>query len=272
MIGICKYDLEEGFKAIRVKLVFFVVLITWINYVTGNTLNMQMGDVSRRATLIDYIACVIGGPRYIPKGQMNSYVIPILWLAIYVVIAYTVGSYPTQDLRGYGQHILMRSEKRIRWWIGKCVWNSVVVVFMFCVLYGMTAINAMLHHARMSLAPTKEIVGLVAYTNLENAGKNEVAFVLLVMPVMVTLALSMLQMAIELIIVPIAGFFVSQSIVFLSTMYTIPVLFVNYAILPHNSFSSGSSIHTLHGPIVCILVYAVTFIIGAVYFERCDIR
>lgn len=272
MIGIFKYDLKEGFRQIVFKLLFFVVILVWINYITTNNISLVADELGCNKTFMDYAACMIGGPRYIPKEALNTYVLPVLWLIIYAIIAFATGMYPTQDLSGYGQHILMRSKRRINWWAGKCAWNAAVVLVMFVILYFTIFVNALIHGADVSLKATGEIVSGVAYANVESVSWQKVAFIVFVMPVVVTLVLSMLQMVVELMIAPIAGFFASQSIVFLSTMYSSPILFANYAILPHNDFSCGSNIHMMHGLIGCAIGYVVMFAIGAVYFAYRDIK
>lgn len=176
-----------------------------------------------------------------------------------------------KDLHSYGQQILIRSNSRNKWWVSKCVWNIVTITSMYVILYGIIAIVAFLGGAKMTMRLTPDVVMQLCNINMLSGTHSEEMIILLLMPLIVSITISMMQITIAIIVSPIVGFVVSQSIVFLSTIFEYKWLISNYAMLSHNKISCGSKIVYRQGILICIGIYICSWIIGLMYFRRCNI-
>lgn len=272
MIKLLKYDFKIGFSSILYKLLVFIGLVILINII-GNQSILSVAELEEvKPDVLDYLCFIVGGPKHIPEGMLDLYVIPVLWLIIQVMIAYNIGYYAVTDLHKYGQQVLLRSDTRARWWISKVIWNAVTVLFMYGVLYGATLLTAYLSGAKWEWVLTESIAYRLCNISQDiSAYPNEVRLILLVMPVVVTLTLSVAQMTLALIFSPIIGFIGSQSIVFLATIYEFRWLISNYAMLTHNKIACGSNIVYKEGIIICVGVYVVSLMVGMLYFSNCNI-
>ena len=265
------YDIRAGFRNNGIKLAVFTGLCIFICMMGVRTISGVIGRNDVNATVMDYICYMTGGPKHIPEGMLDVYVIPVLWLVLQVMIAYVTGYYAVTDLHTYGQQILIRSDSRYKWWFCKCIWNMVTVLVMYAIIYISSIVAAFCSGAEFKNRLTPEIVMSVCNIDMVGGNNQEIAFILLVMPVLTSLSLSMAQMTIALVTSPVIGFIVSQSIVFASTIYEYKFLIPNYGMLSHNKITCMSEIEYRDGIVICIAVFVISMAGGMMYFRRCNI-
>lgn len=270
-LKLTKYDIKMGYIENLIKIIAFICIGLVISIIGMNTINKYVLEQNITTTLGDYICFVVGGPKHLFGGDLTEYIIPVLWLIIQVMIAYISGYYMVKDLHSYGQQILIRSNYRNKWWVSKCVWNIVTITSMYVILYGIIAIVAFLGGAKMTMRLTPDVVMQLCNINMLSGTHSEEMIILLLMPLIVSITISMMQITIAIIVSPIVGFVVSQSIVFLSTIFEYKWLISNYAMLSHNKISCGSKIVYRQGILICIGIYICSWIIGLIYFRRCNI-
>ncbi len=259
------YDIKSELRESKVKIAVFTIICVFICI-----LCLRQMD-GKSATVLDYICFMVGGPKYIPAGMLEMYNFPILWLSIQVMIAYTAGYYAVTDLHTFGQQILIRSGKRKKWWISKCICNLTTVTAMYAILYGLTVFTAFLSGASFSIELTPEIATTVCNLDMFESTTGEVLIILLFMPLLVSCAISMAQIVIAFITSPIIAFLASQSIVFLSTIYEYKFLILNYSMLSHNQITCMSDIKCNEGIVICFVVWLVSLVMGMIYFDKCNI-
>lgn len=74
-----------------------------------------------RVTLGDYLLYCFSGKRpYNPAEQV--FLVPIAWLMIFVCSMLVTLNYSLQNLTGHGVQVMIRTQKRYRWWLAKCVY------------------------------------------------------------------------------------------------------------------------------------------------------
>lgn len=265
------YDLRIGIKSNLMKLSVYILIIIGICIIGCNNINASSVFYNVTPDVLDYICFVLGGPQYIPEGMLNTYVIPVLWLIIPVMIGYIVGYYAMTDLHQYGQQVLLRSTSRTRWWVSKCVWCSLMVIIAYAIIYVFVIMTAFLFGATFDWKLTEEIAINTCHISYIGGNDNEIRIILLLMPVIVSLALSLLQILMGLIFSPIIGFVVTQSIVFLATIYHKGFLIANYGMLSHNKITCASNIDYIEGIYICMSVYIISLIAGMFYFREYNI-
>ena len=273
MLGkrLIQYDIRNGFKSNYVKIIIFMLIICIINLIGANEIHNCEKMYSVDATLMDYICHIVGGPAYIPEDMFELYSIPVLLMIQNAMIAYIVGYYAATDLERYGIQVLTRCGSRKKWWFSKCVWNGITVIVLYVCIYVITAVIAIVCGGNLSYRLTPEIVTNACSINCLNGDSWEYIICLILMPVIVSLTLSMLQMTISLISSPVIGFLIIESILLLSTMFTDSLLFPNYGMLSHNRITCGSDIVMADGIIICGLIYIASMVGGLIYFSKTDI-
>ncbi|MBQ3061355.1 MAG: hypothetical protein IJD02_02830 [Lachnospiraceae bacterium] len=271
MRKLVKYDLRNGWHNTYYKIGIFVLVIVVINIIGVNSIKMVIDNNKINADILDYICFVLGGPRYIPEGMFSMYVIPVLWLLIQVGISYTIGYYAMNDLHAYGQQVLLRSSSRAKWWISKIVWNVTMVSLLYVIIFIVTIVSAQIAGCKWDWELTTDIARDVCNIDMIAGKSQEILIVLMVMPLLTSITLSLIQMVLALILSPMIGFIVVQSIVILSTIYAKKWLISNYAMLSHNKITCASDIKYTDGIVINVILCLAAFVIGLCYFQRCDI-
>ncbi len=271
MIRLLRYDLVCGFAANIKKIVMFVIVMILYNVIAYHEIMAFCKGTGIKPGMLDYFCYVLGGPKYIPENMLDIYEIPVMWLMVQIMIAYIIGYYAITDLHRYGQHILLRSESRIKWWISKIIWNVITVLSMYAIVFLMTFITGYISGAECKGKLTEEIC--VGVCKLSSVTQNEklLYIELFIMPVIISVSISILQMTVALITYPIIGFVVSQSITFLSTIYTTKILLSNYAMLSHSRYTCFSNIVYSDGLIYGFIVMIISIFVGSIYFNHVDI-
>ena len=126
-----KYDLIYG----NFKNRAFIKYIIWCAYllficfeIRGNVLIYQ----AEGFTVGDSLYYLFAGVRS-ESTVLGGY--PYMWLLILILILFFTLSYTCDDLSGYGQQMILRSQKRIYWYLSKCIWNVSHVLVFYLVLW-----------------------------------------------------------------------------------------------------------------------------------------
>lgn len=170
--------------------------------------------------------------------------IPALWMIFHSgCLLYTVG-YPIRDLEQSGIQILLRGGGRIRWWLSKCVWNvlsvalymgtALVTLVIFCLLAGVPLSLSVNSEAAMILMPNCDVFPEIPYSTAT------MFLHLILVPLLMTIALNLLQTLLSLLSRPFLGFVACVAMLAWAIFQTSPVVFGNYGMLQRDRlFYSG---------------------------------
>lgn len=269
---LCIYDIRQGFIHNNVRLLL-PVGIGIIGPVLFYRIYTMVYKSISGATLLECAMYMLKGARYITPEQIESmYVLPAYWLGIQIVIGFLVGYYPVNDLHTYGQQVLIRSKKRRIWWLSKAVWNAVTVLYCYAAMYGCLFLMCKIFGIDISLTYNEEVfTGSILEMFPCTGTVRQVIIFTFIMPVIVSVAVSLLQMMLSIMTSPMIGFIVVQSLALLSTMIVSQVFVHNYGALAHTIIASPSDIKYSVGCVVCLALAVVSVIAGGAYFDRCNI-
>lgn len=266
------HDTYQGMRYNSVKF-FLAVLIGLIGAVMYLKMYKLINNNFDGATFLQCLAYTYKGGKYIPPEMLkDAYTLPALWLCIQIVVGYLVGYYPVDDLHTYGQQILIRSRKRTTWWLSKCIWNMLTVVLTYIIIDATMFI--------VCFAAKVDITGGISESDLmgqvfemfmyTGTTRNVIIFVV-VMPVIVSIAVSQLQMMLGIICSPMIGFIVVEAWALLATFSVSGLCIHNYGALSHTIICCPSNIKYSTGCVVCLGVALASVIAGGIYFNRSNI-
>ena len=263
------YDIKNGMMYNGIKLLLpwifgtAVVLIFIAHY-------KSVYGSSDGATFLEGAMYLYKGARYIPPEQIETdYRMPALWLMIQIITGYLVGSYSTEDIHTYGQQVLIRSGSRTSWWVSKCIWNVITVIYNYMSINFAMLVTCMVCGADMSLSYKEGVfTGYVLEMMPCTGTMKELLLFVFVMPIIVAIAASVLQMFLALIFSPIIGFITIQIMAILSTMVVHPVFFHNFSALARSNIASPTDVSIEKGIAISVLVVAVSVVGGKIYFDR----
>lgn len=263
------YDLKNGMSDNVPKYIVAFLLFVALG-LSFNKIAVRGFEQQYIPSFIDYIAYIFKGMKTYVPNETAIFDIPITWFIIQTLICLLVARYPVKDLCTHGTQIIIRAEKKSKWWISKCIWIVLTVVLFYligflavlsvCLLKGgtLTGIN----HNLNRLANGFDFIGI---SNIR------LVLTLLVLPVAISIALSMVQMLISFILTPIYSFMIIISLHIITAYYCTPILLGNFSMVLRNNIAVREGLNTNQGFLYSILLIIVSVIIGNIYINRMDL-
>ena len=265
------HDIKQGFVHNGPRLLLPVVIGIIAALIFKRTYDLNGFDCSQ-ATLMEMIIFLYKGERYFPIEQLKEmYTLPALWLSVQIVISYLVGSYMRNDIYTYGQQVLMRCKNRWRWYMSKCVWNVMTVLYCYIVIDATIMIMTKIFGMKMSLSYDLVRMAQVSDLYIFEGTTKQMIRLAIIMPVIISIAVSLLQMCISLVFSDIIGFIVVQTKAIFATMVANGALIFNYGMVLRSKLSSPTDIKYSTGCVVCLIIAIISVAAGVIYFSRFDI-
>lgn len=264
-LKIIRYDIRAVWNENKVKYAVFAVFIMLAciccNHSCKKALSVDMG-------FWEYIIWNFRGMKVVYK---NEYIVPnVYWVSIWLYLAVIVGVYPVKDLQMAGRQILLKSGSRKAWWFGKVVWNVLSVLGFYLVFYLSVLAVSIITGGFRPVRP--EVTAfLLENGQIENAGM-ELYIYTLVLPVIISIAVSVTQMMIEVVFWPLIGYvwvcFILAAGIFVYSPYSIG----NYLMLMRTPlFVQGSVLNVLWAVILSTLFIVISLLVGSIIIEKKNI-
>ena len=272
------YDIRVGFDSNKVLfLLAAVVFITLflIFYSDCNTPYVidENGEFyslsSEKESAVDYLLFFFKGIKIYDLSSQRPFEIPILWLAIQISLALLVTAYPLRDLYSYAPQNIVRSQRKWIWWLAKCLW-VILTVFAFYGICLLAALIGGIVGGGGVFGPNSAIQLYI--NNLDLAGVTGIELLLLMLvPVFVSVALSLVQVTLSLIIKPVFSFLVLMSYHLISTIVYSPFIIADYPMLLRNVLFEPDGLSSEAMILVSLCIAVIAIATGALIFKRTDI-
>lgn len=272
------YDVKRGFLGTWKKYCG-VVGMTFLFFVFFNLLYSAYGRWQAitglptvRATYGDAVFYIFAGmQKYIPDPT-SPFLFPMIWLLLYIVLAWITLEYAANDLAAYGQQILIRTGGRTKWWLSKCIWNIITVAAFFCTIWLSLLIFCLA--AGYPITLTLHASFLMNILDTQVTGNDSATTLLLATFVgtpLALIALNLLQMTLTLFMKPILSFCVTAAILVLSAYWLTPYLIGNYAMPMRNTAFLAAGMKFPAGILFALVLGGAAAAVGALRFRHYDI-
>lgn len=239
---IIKEDILRGFYHNRYRFLLVVIVITGVVVLmTG-----------RRHSMTDIILFLQGGCEYSDMLRNGRIEFPYIWLLMQFMPAFLVFNYCNDDCEGVGVDVLIKCQSRVLWWFSKCIWNVCTVIVFYIITYFITFIKA--------LGNGKTDIKV-----------NAVVIYLMAVPVLVSIAAGLFQMAVSSAFNPVIGLLAVMLLMASSVFFNTPLLIGNVSMVMRSSVYSAQGIAVWKGISTCVLMYVISFIAGMIVFKKKDI-
>ncbi len=260
-IRFLRKDLFLGLNSNKTRYFLSLLLFVYLSYMFTKELSIAENKASSITNFWFYFFQGIGV--YNPSSGV-PFVIPFTWIIIQVIIALLVLNYPSRDLFTTGVQSLIRIKKRSYWWTSKCIWNFVTIIFVYLVAFICAFIfSAFLGEISLNFSDD--------FFCLQKNYNGSIIVIIYLMPVLTSIAISMVQMLISILLKPIYSFVIVICYLIVSSYYCSPILIGNYSMLLRSSVFDIGKINFITAVIVDVLVIIFSAIIGLFYFNRVDI-
>lgn len=218
----------------------------------------------RAASFGDCFAYIFRGMQeYIPN-QHQPFEVPVLFLLINILLAVLIGGYAAGELHGTGLNKLVRCQRRSDWWICKCIWNVISVLGYYAALIAGAVTAAFIVSVKpdgaaffSGIAPHKEVVvKLLFCENPDKLNEKMLCCMVFVLPVLTSMAVSLFQMTIELILQPWVSFMVLMTNCVFSAFFMKGCWLGNYMMLYRMKPVNANGVDWQTGILINLLVIA----------------
>lgn len=221
----------------------------------------------------DYMMYMYGGmDKYVPEPG-NPFIFPVRWTVVFLVLPFITLNYPYKDMQGFGQQILVRTRGRTIWWLSKCVWNILSVLVYHCLVFGIAALFGIAVGGGISGEINKDLQYAIFQIARDSVLDNDApwSFVIILLPVLVSLCINLLQMTLSLFIKPVFSFFVVAFLMISSAYFTSPYLIGNYAMPVRYDMVIKDGVSITVGLVVSLVLIIVAVGVGTIRFHQYDI-
>ncbi len=184
-------------------------------------------------------------------GSGGDFKLPIVWLSANAFIAFTLRTFPIEISMLHEHKTMLGSVSKKRWWTAKFITMWVLVSFEFVLIY------------------TAAI--LFSGINSNSLAPGEYFIQILLAPWLTSLAMSSVQILLNLVTKPIISLAAVIGYLTASAYYYSPIMIGNYSILQRSAFILSDGIRFPLVMMVTLSVVAICYIVGLMAVKKIDL-
>ena len=224
---------------------------------------LKTSKPNEKLSILDFVLYTFAGnEKFDPKKGID---LSETWFIFFIFIFLIVGFYCNEDLKKNGSSIIFITKYIFVWWTGKCIWCILANVIYFLV-YVSNAIfySYFFGDCRWNLSPTicKEffkinIIGMDIFSKI---------FYLLIILLLISIAISLVQITLCLFINPIYSFIFVVSYILSSAFYSNAFLLLNYTM-----FRRAIKMQINLCIISALILLVITYLVGTLRIKKINV-
>ena len=269
-------DIRQGILSAYLK--YMIVLIVSIvftqNYYAKVENYIVQGKVAGKVRILDLLIYFFKGMKeYIPASN-RPFEIPVDFLLLNMLLAFIIGNYPMKDMNGYGRSILVRSDTRMSWWFSKCIWNVLSVLTYYATIYIGIIVMYVVHGGLsngIKFVLNPDLLRTIFGTDLSDVNNSILIITIVILPIMTSIAISILQMTLAFYLNPIVSYIIVIAIYIFSAFYMKWFMIGNYLMMYRTDFINPNGMHLGKALVVNVCIIIISILTGYLYFRRHDV-
>ena len=226
-------------------------------------------------TLADIVLYFFRGKqKIILNNKIEKLELPLDYMMMNLYLMYLIGDYVVRDILSFGKTVLVRTKKRLYWWLSKCIWCVTTVLIFYGILY-LCMFVCTLVVGTLSMKPDVFIAAKVCNFDISQqyffVDVGKLMRTALILPIITSISMMLAQMAVAIIILPIIGYVMNVVVLIVSAYYMTPFLQGNALMILRSADYKSGGIDTAFSIGISLVIIIVSVLAGAVYFSRMDI-
>jgi len=223
-----KHDVKNGILRRHKIYLLFIILLSVILAFWNKKISLNMVN---KAGLIDYLMYIFSGKEEVGKlTNQDIFDIPIAWLFVHIYVLFGIGTYPKTEYMERGYQFLIRAGNKWCWWLGKCVYIFISVIFYYlCIIFTSFIFSALNggNHTEIN----KEICERILKVDISNISDMKLYLCFVIMPILLFLAISFACMSISFRTNNILAIMILMGYLSVSAYWCNALLLGNYTML-----------------------------------------
>ncbi len=263
-----KYDIKNGiakaYKKYILSIIFFLSAAVIFRLSRKNVEEVTLGDY--------LLFTHLGIPEYI-RDYANRFYFPVIWICFYMLVFFIVLYYPYDDIDGFGRYILINTKKRSVWYLSKCCWVVISVIFYFAAHIISQLLICFIFRDSICLYLSDDEAYQSIYQNVSGNTDiiTHIPVQLYILPLVVCVTIGLLQTTLSLYIRPFYSYIISAAILIFSAYHINPFLIGNYAMVQRSDLFLQNGVSAIFGIVICTLLSLCSVIAGVIKFQKYDI-
>ena len=274
-LRILRYDIRHGirsnaWKYLLITGVLVFSLVPFLSY----TKTYSISHVGiQQLTLGDVLFYLMHGDKPYHPDVSFEFSLPQITFLLQAGFHFILGWYPVQEFGQFGMQVIIRSGSRKKWWIGKCGFCIVALVFYEGLIIGTACFGTLLAGGSFSLEAHGEWIKALYLVNSPPSilPSGKLLLLTLLLPSVVSFALGIWQMALSLVFHPFYIYLVVMGYLYFSTYFTRWYLIGNYAMTLRSNYvlaADQESVQSEWGLPICLCLIATGLFFGFSVTER----
>ena len=227
-------------------------------------------DASR--SLGDLALYIFGGMKKFIPTPGAVFPFPTVWLLVMALACFSSLWYPLNDLYGFGKTLLTACQSRKRWYLAKAVWCGVTVSLYFLLGWAVLLCGCLAMGGKFTWTISPYMMELMEITDVASTIEDwQLTLQLTVLPWLVAVTLSQLQLCLSLWMQPVLGWVISIVVLLSSAYYASPFLLGNYAMALRDQQVLSGGVDCWVGAAYCLVLLLLSVLTGLVSFRHTDI-
>lgn len=223
-------------------------------------------------SLGDLALYIFGGMKKFIPTPGAVFPFPTVWLLVMALACFSSLWYPLEDLYGFGKTLLTACQSRKRWYLAKAMWCGVTVSLYFALGWVVLLLGCLAMGGKFTWTISPYMMELMEITDVASIVEEwRLTLQLTLLPWLVAVTLSQLQLCLSLWMQPVLGWVVSIVVLLSSAYYASPLLLGNYAMALRDQQVLADGVIWQVGVLYCMGLLLLCVLAGLISFQHTDI-
>lgn len=223
-------------------------------------------------SLGDLALYIFGGMKKFIPTPGAVFPFPTVWLLVMALACFSSLWYPLEDLYGFGKTLLTACQSRKRWYLAKAMWCGVTVSLYFALGWVVLLLGCLAMGGKFTWTISPYMMELMEITDVASTVEEwRLTLQLTLLPWLIAVTLSQLQLCLSLWMQPVLGWVVSIVALLSSAYYASPLLFGNYAMALRDQQVLANGVIWQVGVLYCLGLLLLCVLAGLISFQHTDI-
>lgn len=223
-------------------------------------------------SLGDLALYIFGGMKKFIPTPGAVFPFPTVWLLVMALACFSSLWYPLEDLYGFGKTLLTACQSRKRWYLAKAMWCGVTVSLFFALGWVVLLLGCLAMGGKFTWTISPYMMELMEITDVASTVEEwRLTLQLTLLPWLVAVTLSQLQLCLSLWMQPVLGWVVSIVALLSSAYYASPLLLGNYAMALRDQQVLADGVIWQVGALYCMGLLLLCVLAGLISFQHTDI-
>ena len=262
-INAVKYDLKQGI--LRRYYIYAIIIMPFLMLSFSAVKTLDFMD--EKVTFMNILILIFKGCMEF-NAENESFRIPLEYMSIIIISTLIHGWYVKSDFSKRGSLVILRMKNMKYWWKAKCVWG-ICSVFLYMGILIFCALVVNLICGTGEMGATGGINNILEYP-LKTHCNMEIFLYVGVLPLFTLIALTQLQIFMQVFISPVAGMITNVIIMVVSAFeFSSYALGNNMMVLRMSIIrEDGVQLHT--SLLICLVVYVTVYIAGMLFTKNIE--